>query len=80
MVDIVAKDVMGTAHVNAAVAATKMDSWLRSDVDIRPTMSELDRVIFLMNKSLGDLMLVHHMLSDDWGEPTTYVGQWDRET
>jgi hypothetical protein len=77
--DIVARDVVGTAHVNARAASSFLETTLRHSKDVDRIRAELEKAGQLLVKALGDVELAHHMISSDWGEPTTYVGVWDRE-
>jgi len=73
--DIVARDVAGTAHVGAHLATTKMEKWLSREV--APTMEEIDSVKELLVMALSDVYLMRHMMEPNWRE-STYHPVWNR--
>lgn len=76
--DIVARDVVGTAQANAGAAGMFLQTTLRHSKDVDRIQAELDRAAELLTKAISDVMLAKHMLSSDWVD-NTYVGVWDRE-
>jgi hypothetical protein len=86
--EIVARDVVGTAHSNATVAADKLQELLGRSSSARYSVmapsffrevaaDDLRAIEHLLAKAISDVMLAQHMLSNDW-EPTLYLGEWDR--
>jgi hypothetical protein len=72
--DVTIRDVVGTAHINAAVAADRLRGLIDYGNNSPAKLRDIEEHLV---KAISDVALARHMSSDDWTE-TTYVGVWDR--
>lgn len=78
MLEITARDVIGTAHSNAAAATSKLKVLLDAvGDDLPPTEGQWLEIAHCLNSALSDLMLARHQMSFDWTD-AVYIGRWDR--
>lgn len=73
MLEITARDVVGTAQVNAALAAARLQALL--DYEPSDPVKHLQEIARLLTKAKNDIFLAECQLSPDW-EDAIYLGIW----
>jgi len=71
--DVTVSDVIGTAHTNAALSISKLNTLRSVELPRWKIMAGLEEIEHLLAKAMSDVLLAQHMLSSDWVN-TTYVG------
>lgn len=79
MIEITARDVVGTAASNAHVATRKLESLLNKNYNPEAALislvDSLSEVANSLAKALSDVKFAQHILDPTWTD-TTYVGRW----
>lgn len=78
MLEVTARDVVGTAAMQAANAVTKLQSLLSGMTTYGSREDALSDIATLLGRAQSDCYLAMHQLSHDW-EDTTYLGRWGYE-
>jgi hypothetical protein len=78
MLEITARDVIGTAHVNASYAAAELKRMLNATGDdLPPTEDQFTEIAHLLNRALSDVLWAQNQMSGVWTD-ATYLGIWSK--